>query len=99
MGCYSDQTALAPTHMATSFEMNLAGMVTTAANAVATHTFTGGTEWRPTVDKMWLLRAGPNAQYNPTLISTAAWSTFQTIWSDLAQKKIDVSAVVAGLRA
>ena len=27
LGCYSDQTALAPNNMATSFEMNLAGMV------------------------------------------------------------------------
>ena len=51
MGCYSDQTSLAPAHMATSFEMNLAGMVQMAANAVATHTFSGGTEWHPTVDK------------------------------------------------
>jgi basic membrane protein A and related proteins len=97
MGCFSDQTALAPTQMATSFEMNLAGMVTTAANAVATHTFTGGTEWRPTVDKMWLLRAGPNGQYNPNLITPAAWSAFQTLWQSLAQGKINVAAAVAAL--
>jgi basic membrane protein A len=97
MGCYSDQTALAPTHMATSFEMNLAGMVQMAANAVATHTFSGGTEWHPTVDKMWLLRAGPNGLYNPNLISTAAWATFQTLWQSLAQGKINVNAAVAAL--
>ncbi len=97
MGCYSDQTALAPSQMATSFEMNLAGMVTTIAESAANHTFAGGTEWRPTVDKMWLLRAGPNGLYNPQLISTAAWSTFQTIWSNLAQNKINVSAAVAAL--
>jgi basic membrane protein A len=97
MGCYSDQTPLAPTRMATSFEMNLAGMVTTIAQSTANHTFAGGTEWRPTVDQMWLLRAGPNGQYNPNLISTAAWSTFQTIWQSLAQNKINVSAAVAAL--
>jgi hypothetical protein len=77
--------------------MNLAGMVTTIAESAANHTFAGGTEWRPTVDKMWLLRAGPNGLYNPQLISTAAWSTFQTIWSNLAQNKINVSAAVAAL--
>jgi basic membrane protein A and related proteins len=27
LGCYSDQTSLAPHNMATSFEMNLEGMV------------------------------------------------------------------------
>ena len=35
MGCYSDQTNLAPNNMATSFEMNLEGMVQTVAHAVA----------------------------------------------------------------
>jgi basic membrane protein A len=97
MGCYSDQTSLAPTHMATSFEMNLAGMVQMAANAVANHTFAGGTEWHPTVDKMWLLRAGANGDYNPNLITASAWSTFQTIWQSLAAGKINVSAAVASL--
>ncbi len=97
MGCYSDQTALAPNHIATSFEMNLAGMVTTTANAVANHTFIGGTEWRPSVARMWLLRAGSHGEYNPSLVSPQAWSTFQQIWSGLAQGKIDVSAAVAAL--
>ena len=97
MGCYSDQTPLAPTKMATSFELNLAGMVTTIAQSTANHTFAGGTEWRPTVDKMWLLRAGSNGQYNPALISAASWSTFQTIWQSLAQNKINVPAAVAAL--
>ncbi len=35
LGCYSDQTELAPNNMATSFQMNLAGMVTTVAQQVA----------------------------------------------------------------
>jgi basic membrane protein A len=97
MGCYSDQTTLAPNHMATSFLMNLAGMVTTAGDAVADHTFTGGTEWRPPVDAMWLLRAGTHGDHNPTLIPPPPWATFQSIWSALAQNKIDVNAAVASL--
>ena len=62
MGCYSDQTNLAPNNMATSFEMNLGGMVQTVAHAVANHTFAGGTEWKPVVDWMWLLKAGANGR-------------------------------------
>ena len=47
LGCYSDQTALAPNNMATSFEMNLGGMVETVRKSVASRKFSGGTEWRP----------------------------------------------------
>ncbi len=94
LGCYSDQTALAPNHMAASFEMNLAGMVTTAADAVAKHQYLGGTEWRPNVSAMWLLRAGPHCDHNPSLVSAPAWSAFQQVWADLAQGKIDVNAAV-----
>jgi basic membrane protein A and related proteins len=91
MGCYSDQTSLAPNNMATSFEMNLGGMVQTVAHAVANRSFVGGREWRPTVDWMWLLKAGPNGDYNPHLVSPAAWAKFQQVWSDLAAGKIDLS--------
>jgi basic membrane protein A len=59
LGCYSDQTSLAPRNMATNFEMNLEGMVQAFAHATANHTFVGGTERKPAVDWMWLLRAGP----------------------------------------
>jgi basic membrane protein A and related proteins len=92
MGCYSDQTNLAPNNMATSFEMNLGGMVQTVAHAVANGSFAGGIEWKPTVDWMWLLRAGNHGDHNPQLVSPAAWSKFQKIWTDLAAGKIDISA-------
>jgi basic membrane protein A len=95
IGCYSDQTSLAPKNMAASFEMNLENMVVTAAYAVANNAFAGGTEWHPTVDKMWLLKAGPHGDHNPALVSAAAWNSFQKIWADLAQHRIDVSAIVA----
>jgi basic membrane protein A and related proteins len=94
MGCYSDQTSLAPNNMATSFEMNLEGMVQAVAHAAANHTFAGGTEWRPIVDWMWLLKAGPNGDHNPKLVSTTAWAAFQKTWKDLAAGKIDLSALV-----
>jgi basic membrane protein A and related proteins len=84
MGCYSDQTSLAPNNMATSFEMNLEGMVRAVSHAVAEGTFAGGTEWRPSVDWLWLLKAGMHGEYNPRLVSPDAWAQFRKVWSDLA---------------
>jgi basic membrane protein A len=95
LGCFSDQTQLAPNNMATSFQMNLDGMVIHVAKEVANHAFAGGTEWRPPVDQMWLLKSGANGDHNPRLISAEQWIAFQKIWSDLAAHKIDVDALVA----
>ncbi len=94
LGCYSDQTDLAPNNMATSFEMNLGGMVQTIAQNVASRTFFGGTEWRPPVNQMWLLKNGANGDHNPHLVSAEQWSTFEKVWNDIASHKIDVEALV-----
>src|ERR1700719_40558 len=94
LGCYSDQTSLAPNNMATSFEMNLGGVVQTVAHAVANHTFAGGTEWKPAVDQMWLQKCGKNGDYNPRLISAAEWRRVSKGWSDIASRKIDVETLV-----
>jgi basic membrane protein A and related proteins len=91
MGCYSDQTSLAPNNMATSFEMNLGGMVQTVAHAVANRSFAGGTEWKPTVDWMWLLKAGGRGDHNPELVSPVAWAGFKKVWADLSAHRIDLS--------
>ncbi len=95
LGCYSDQTDLAPNNMATSFEMNLGGMVISVAQASAANTFAGGTEWRPPVNQMWLQKCGKYGDYNPRLISADQWSIFQKVWSDIATRKIDVESLVA----
>ena len=94
LGCYSDQTELAPKTMGTSFAMNLAGMVTTVAEDVAAGRFKGGTEWKPTVDKMWMLEAGAGKDHNPDVIPAETWTKFLTVWNDVAARKIDVSAVL-----
>jgi len=91
LGCYSDQTYLAPNNMATSFQMNLNGMVVTVATEVANNTFAGGTEWDAPVDQMWLLKSGKNGDHNPRLVTDDQWKTFQKIWSDLAARRIDVN--------
>jgi basic membrane protein A and related proteins len=94
LGCYSDQTNLAPNNMATSFLMNLEGMVQSAAHSVADHRFVGGTEWRPTVDWMWLLKAGASGEYNRQLVSPTEWAAFQKVWGDLSSHRIDVLALI-----
>src|ERR1700683_2159988 len=91
LGCYSDQTDLAPNNMATSFEMNLGGMVQTVAHATASHSFAGGQEREPTDDWMWLLKAGAHGDHNPQLVSPSQWAAFQKVWSDLSAGKIDLS--------
>jgi len=95
LGCYSDQTDLAPNNMATSFVMNLGGMVISVAQDLAAGTFAGGTEWRPPVNQMWLQKSGKNGDYNPKLVSADEWKIFQKTWSDIAARKIDVEALVS----
>jgi basic membrane protein A and related proteins len=90
IGCYSDQTDLAPNNMATSFEMNLGGLVINVSQQVAAATFIGGKEWNPPVNEMWLTRCGKNGEYNPRLITADQWSTFQKVWSEIASHKIDI---------
>lgn len=94
LGCYSDQTSLAPNNMATSFQMNLNGMVVTIAGEVADHKFVGGSEWNPSVDQMWLLKAGANGDHNPRLATAEQWNRFQKIWGDLAARRIKIDALV-----
>jgi basic membrane protein A and related proteins len=91
LGCYSDQTNLAPHNMATSFEMNLGGMVRTVAHSVSSGTFVGGREWKPAVDQMWLLKAGAQGDHNPQLVTAAEWAAFHKTWSDVSAGKIDLS--------
>ena len=94
MGCYSDQCDLAPSNMATSFEMNLAGMVTGVAQMVTDGTFLGGKEWQPPVNQTWLPKCGKIGDYNPRLVSAEQWRTFQGVWADIAAHKIDVENLV-----
>jgi basic membrane protein A and related proteins len=95
MGCYSDQTGLAPQNMATSFEMNLNAMVQRVSHEVAAGSFTGGREWEPPVDWMWLLKAGAMGDHNPRLVPPQAWAQFQKVWRDVAAGKVDLSAILA----
>jgi basic membrane protein A len=96
LGCYSDQTALAPANMAASFEINLSGVVITVARTVKAGTFAGATEWRPSVDQSWLLKAAAYGDHNPALVSAAAWQAFQKVWSSLSNRTISLSSILKG---
>ena len=91
LGCYSDQLDLAPDAMGTSLFMDLGPMVIKLANDVKEGNFSGGYEWKPTVQEMWHWQAGSET-YNDDVISESMWEEFQQIWDDLAAGEIDVDA-------
>tara|TARA_R100000750_G_scaffold27511_2_gene17578 strand:- start:811 stop:1764 length:954 start_codon:yes stop_codon:yes gene_type:complete len=94
LGCYSDQTEVAPDSMGTSFVMNLGWMVKEVAQSVVSGKFEGGVEWQPSVTEMWSLTAGASGDYNPDIVSEGAWSQFQTVWNGLGDGSIDVAQLV-----
>ena len=78
LGCYSDQTALAPSHMAASFRDEPCRHGPPPPRMqFANHTFQGGTEWHPNVSEMWLLRAGAHGDHNPALVTASAMVGFR----------------------
>ncbi len=91
LGCYSDQTSVAPGTVGASFVMNLGWMVEQVGDSVAAGAFKGGEEWRPKVTEMWSLKAGEHGDHDSALISEEAWSAFQKIWSGLGSGEIEVS--------
>lgn len=94
LGCYSDQTSLAPEVLGTSLQMELGRMVQTRSQAVASGGFPGGQEWKPTVSEMWSCSAGSHGAYNPAIIPAATWSRFQTVWNDVSARKTNVASLL-----
>ncbi len=94
LGCYSDQTSVAPETVGASFVMNLGWMVEQVGDSVAAGDFKGGEQWRPKVTEMWSLKAGAFGERNPALISEEAWSAFQEVWSGLGSGEIEVGKLV-----
>lgn len=93
IGCYSNQTAMAPDSIASSLKMNLDWMVTTLGKSIKDGSFKGGFEWQPTVEEMWspIYGEGENAtEVNSALVSDAAYATFSDVMKKLSAKEIDV---------
>ena len=94
IGCYANQTSLAPDRMATSFVMNLRWMVNELGHSLADGKFAGGTEWSPTVKQLWVPtygQADPLSDFNPKLVSDEAKAKFLAIFEDIAAAKVDLA--------
>jgi basic membrane protein A len=91
IGCYANQTALAPDRMATSFVMNLRWMVNELGHSLAAGKFAGGTIWSPTVKQLWVPTYGEGDKivaFNTKLVDSDAQSKFMATFEDLAAGKI-----------
>jgi basic membrane protein A len=89
LGCYSDQTQLAPQNMGSSLAMDLANMVVKVGHDARDGKFAGGTEWKPSVDQMWhWTYNGGKSDHNPAVIPDDVWSQYLKIWKDLSAGKI-----------
>ncbi|RMX05923.1 BMP family ABC transporter substrate-binding protein [Corticibacter populi] len=94
LGCYADQTAIAPAVVGTSLRIELGEMVKTIAKSVADGSFGGGGEWHPAVDVIWSPVAGAAGDHNPKIISADAWQQFRAIWADVASGKLKVAGIL-----
>src|SRR5690606_19303924 len=94
IGCYANQTALAPDAMATSFVMNLRWMVNELGHSLAAGKFAGGTEWSPSVKQLWVPTYGTGSEtteFNSSLVNDQVKEKFMAVFEDLAAGKIDLS--------
>ena len=94
IGCYTDQTALAPKLMVSSFRIKLDSMVERVADWAHTGKFAGGTEWKPAVHEIWEPLYAGRPGSNADLLTAAQTAKFQKVWDDLSTGKIKVSALV-----
>jgi len=95
LGCYSDQTQLAPDNMGSSLVMDLGNMVVKLGHDVRDGTFAGGTEWKPTVSEMWHWSYDNGASdHNPAVVSDEIWAEFLKVWDDINAGNIDVDALL-----
>jgi len=90
IGCYADQTALAPALMATSFVVNLRWMISELGVQLANGSFEGGTEWRPSLKEMWV-PAYDQTRYNNAIVSEKVRGQFESIYEQLTTGAIDLT--------
>ena len=89
IGFYQDQTEAAPDLMLTSFRMELANMVEFLGQNVGSADYPAGTEWAPSTEFMWTFTFG-GADYNQDLVSSDAWSEFESVFEQVNSGAITV---------
>lgn len=87
IGMYSDQSALAPASIGTSFAANNAGLIEAVGKMVADGNFAGGKMWEPDLSFAWVTVYGDNA-YNAQLISADDWAVFKETWARIDSGEI-----------
>ena len=99
IGCYANQTSVAPDTMATSFVMNLPWVVGELGRTLADGSYSGGTEWKPTVTEAWSLSYGEGddmSTINSDLVSDEAYAEFEKILAQLSNGEIDLAKFSKG---
>lgn len=94
LGCYSDQSSLAPGYLGSSLYMDLGKMVITIGHNVQDGKYEGGTEWKPSVSEMWHWQSGEK-DHDSSVISDEIWEQFLKIWKDVDSHTIDVNSMLS----
>lgn len=94
IGCYANQTSVAPGTMATSFVMNLPWLISELGRSLSQGEFSGGVEWKPTVMQAWTPTYGDGENttaVNADMVSDEALRDFERVMSELSNGAIDVN--------
>ena len=77
IGCYTDQSAMAPAAVATSTVLQLAWMVHAVIADTLAHNAPTSGEWKPALEQLWAF-CWKDRMFNPTLVSGAMEDRFAT---------------------
>lgn len=89
IGCYADQTQVAPDAMGSSIAMDVSNMVVKLGHDVRDGKFAAGTEWQPKVNEMWHWTFdGGKSEFNSALLTADQWAQFMKVWNDLVAGNI-----------
>jgi len=84
IGCYTDQSAIAPASVASSAVIDIPWMVREIANRAQRGAFPGGGMWQPRLDQLWAMRWRDRIA-NPALVTPDMLERFSAIWTRLSQ--------------
>ncbi len=90
IGCYSDQTTLAPAHMATSLVVGLRWMVGELGAQLAANQFKGGSEWQPRLAELWV-PSYATTRFNTALVPDELRTRFEATYQEISSGAISMA--------